>query len=77
MNDTPQLRFMSDLIEDNGKVLGENPYILYDEKEVSYAEFDRATCGAANFLVAQGAKPGDGLAILMGNCPEFLTGENG
>ena len=50
----------------------DKPYILFEDQVISYGDFDRATCGAANSLAAQGAKPGDGIAILMTNCPEYL-----
>ncbi len=72
MIDTPQLTYYSDLIAHQAKVLGHKPYILYEDEKISFAEFDRATCRAANGLAAQGAKPGDGIAILLGNCPEYL-----
>ncbi len=72
MSEAPKLTYFQDLIEYQAKVLGEKPYILYEDEKVSFAEFDRATCRAANGLAEQGAKKGDGLAILMGNCPEFL-----
>ncbi len=60
------------MIEEQGQALGDKPYILHDDRKVSFAEFDRATCRAANGLAAQGAKPGDGIAILMSNCVEYL-----
>jgi carnitine-CoA ligase len=72
MAEEPQLKYVYDLITYHGKTLGDKPYILHEDRKVSFAEYDRATCRAANGLKAQGAKPGDGLAILMGNCPEYL-----
>jgi crotonobetaine/carnitine-CoA ligase len=72
MTQEPEFKFYYDLIEHQGKSLGGKPYILHEDQSISYAEFDRATCRAANGLSEQGAKPGDGMAILMGNCPEYL-----
>jgi len=72
MADTPQLKYNGDLIAYHGHILGNKPYIMYEDRVVSYADYDRYTCRVANGMIAQGAKPGDGLAILMGNCPEFL-----
>lgn len=63
---------MSDLIEEQARTLGDKSYILWGDKKISFAEYDRSTCRAANGLAAFGAKEGDGMAILMGNCPEFL-----
>ena len=72
MPENSQLKYVYDLIAYHGKILGDKPYILHEERKVSFAEYDRATCRAANGLKAQGAQTGDGLAILMGNCPEYL-----
>lgn len=67
-----KLLYFADLIEFQAKVLGANPYLLFEDEKISFSEFNRATCRAANGLAAQGAGEGDGVAILMGNCPEFL-----
>jgi len=72
MTDQPILRFFPDLIEYQARRLGDKPYILWDKEKISFKDFDRATCRAANGLKSQGAEEGDGLAILMGNCPEYL-----
>jgi crotonobetaine/carnitine-CoA ligase len=72
MTDASSLKTVYDLIAYQGKTLGDKPYILHEDQRISFAEYDRATCRAANGLKAQGASPGDGLAILMGNCPEYL-----
>lgn len=67
-----QFNFVSELIEHRGKTLGEKPYILHEGKKISFADYNAWTCRATNGLKLQGAKPGDGVAILMGNCPEYL-----
>ncbi len=72
MAEEPKATFYADLIEEQGRVLGDKPYVLHDDQKVSFAEFDRATCRAANGLSTQGAKPGDGIAVLMNNCVEYL-----
>jgi acyl-CoA synthetase (AMP-forming)/AMP-acid ligase II len=72
MTDDFQAVYFTDLIEHQAEVLGDKTYIHFEEQKVSFAEYYRATCRAANGLAAQGAKPGDGVAILMGNCPEYL-----
>ncbi len=72
MTEEPKLTYFTDLIEYHAQVLAEKPYILWDEDKISFAEFHRGTCRAANGLAARGAKSGDGAAILMGNCPEYL-----
>ncbi len=72
MNSEPELTYFSDLIEHQAKTAGEKPYVLFEDRVISFAEFEAGTCRAANGLAAQGARPGDGAAILMGNCPEYL-----
>ncbi|MDY6917503.1 MAG: AMP-binding protein, partial [Chloroflexota bacterium] len=72
MTEEPTLTYWADLIEHQARVHGDKPYILYEDRAVSFAEFDRATCRAANGLARQGGRPGEGVAILMGNCPEYL-----
>ena len=72
MTEQRTLLFLADLIEHQAKRLGTKPYILWGDEKISFEEFDRATCRTANGLAAFGAVEGDGLAILMGNCPEFL-----
>ncbi len=72
MTEQQTLLFIPDLIEHQAKVLATKSYILWGDEKISFEEFDRATCRAANGLAAFGAEEGDGLAILMGNCPEFL-----
>lgn len=72
MAESAQIKLYADLIAHQAKALGEQPYILFEDRRVSFAEFDRGTCRAANGLAARGARPGDGVAILMGNCPEYL-----
>ncbi|MBW2672924.1 MAG: AMP-binding protein [Deltaproteobacteria bacterium] len=72
MTDQSQISYFSDLIEDQAKTLDDKTYIMFDKEKISFAGYNRATCSLANGLLAHGAKPGDGIAILMRNCPEFL-----
>ncbi|MBI4832004.1 MAG: AMP-binding protein [Candidatus Lindowbacteria bacterium] len=68
-----ELNSYTDLIERQAETLGDHPYILYEDKRISFADFAAATRRAANGLKVRGARPGDGIAILMGNCPEYLS----
>ena len=72
MTDLSGLRFFSDFIDHQSRVQGGSPYVLHEDRLVSYEDFGRATCRAANGLAAIGARPGDGLAVLMANCVEYL-----
>lgn len=72
MSTEQELNYYSDLIESQAKQIGDKPYIFFEDQVISFAEFDHTTCRAANGLAKQGARPGDGAAILMNNCPEYL-----
>ncbi len=72
MSQTEQISTIYELIEHQGATQGDKPYILHEDLVISYAEYDRATCKIANGLTAVGGRPGDGVAILMENCPEYL-----
>lgn len=67
-----ECKFYFDLIEHQAVIAGNKPYIFHENQKVTYADFSQATRRAANGLARQGARPGDGLAILMGNCTEYL-----
>jgi len=67
-----KLSYLQDLIEENAENIGDKTYIHFEEEKISFGDYYKATCRAANGLADQGAKPGDGVAILMGNCPEYL-----
>jgi crotonobetaine/carnitine-CoA ligase len=72
MTQEPEFKIIYDLIDHQAKVLGDKPYILHEDQKITFAEYSQSTCRAANGLSNQGARPGDGVAILMGNCPEYL-----
>ena len=67
-----ELNHMYDLIEYQAETNGQKPYILCDDAVISFDEFNRYTLKVANGMVAQGGKPGHGVALFMGNCPEYL-----
>jgi len=72
MTQQPQFSYISELIDHHARVLGDNPYLLFEDRSIGFQEYAAWTCRAANGLRDQGGRPGDGLAILMGNCPEYL-----
>jgi carnitine-CoA ligase len=72
MTETPQFKFYKDLIEYQAKNHGGKPYILHEDMVISFEEYNRATRRVANGICGQGACPGEGVALLMGNCPEYL-----
>jgi len=73
----PDLNFASDLFDLRADEKGDAPYIFFEDKSVCFGEYAAGTCRAANGIAELGAKPGDGVAVVMGNCPEYLYLVNG
>ena len=50
----------------------DRPYLVYNDERLSYGEAHDIVNSAANWLLAQGVKPGDRVAIAMRNFPEWM-----
>lgn len=61
------------LLERQAAARSEQIYLYWRDEEVSYAEFARRARQAAQGLSRLGVSHGDKVALLLGNCPEFLT----
>ncbi len=61
------------LLERQAAARGEQIYLYWRDEEVSYAAFARRVRQAAHGLSRLGVGHGDKVALLLGNCPEFLT----
>ncbi len=64
---------LPDLIQHRAETLGDKPYILLDDEKIGFQEFFQTSCRIVNGFIEHGAQPGDGVAILMENCPEYLS----
>ena len=64
MLDQPGL-FYSDVIEQNGKFLGDKPAVICGDEMLSWAQFDRRTNQVANALIEMGLKKGDKVCLFM------------
>ncbi|HET8564029.1 MAG TPA: AMP-binding protein [Candidatus Binatia bacterium] len=49
------------------------PFIFFDKRRVTYGEFAASVYRVANGLLRSGVTKGDRLAVLLPNCPEFLS----
>lgn len=47
-------------------------YVVYQDRSITYGEQDLAANRFAHYFLGLGAKPGDGVAVLMNNSPQFL-----
>ena len=50
----------------------ERDYLVYQDERYSYADAHRMVASIANWMMANGVKPGDRIAIAMRNYPEWM-----
>jgi crotonobetaine/carnitine-CoA ligase len=62
----------ADLIEEKAAKYGNKTYIIFEGKSFTYRQMDENANRVANYLLSLGAGKGNGLAIIMGNCPQYL-----
>jgi len=62
------------LLEEQAEKVGDKIFLhlVYNGQSVSYREMDVNANRIANYLLKVGGKPGDGIAVFMGNSPQFL-----
>jgi acyl-CoA synthetase (AMP-forming)/AMP-acid ligase II len=68
-----QPRTLSDWLDDCAERHGERPMVLTDDRELSYADISAETRCLADGLAALGVRPGDRVAMVMANYPEFVA----
>lgn len=61
------------LIERNAKKYADNPAVFYEDRRISYADFNAWANQYAHFFRAQGLQKGDSIAIMLENRPELLA----
>lgn len=52
---------------------GEKPVLHFYGTDVSYAQLDHECDAIAAYLIQQGVRPGDRVALVMQNCPQYLA----
>lgn len=62
----------AELIEEKARKYGDRPFLIFEDKEFSFRQMDENANKVANFLLKLGAGRGKGIAIIMGNCPQYL-----
>jgi long-chain acyl-CoA synthetase len=68
------------LLDDVAEAVAERPgapALLFKGRTVTWAELDRRSDAFAAALAGLGVAPGDRVALLLPNCPQFLIGELG
>lgn len=61
-----------ELLEKSVRQAPDLPMIIFEKEEVTYRQMLERSCLVAGNLKAQGIQPGDKIALMMGNCLEYL-----
>ncbi len=63
---------LADLIERQVEKRGDHPVVLYEDRQLSYREYNEIANRFAHWAISRGLRTGDVVALLMENRPEFL-----
>jgi enamine deaminase RidA (YjgF/YER057c/UK114 family) len=63
---------VGDLIEERATAHGQRPFLLFEERRISYSDVNAAANRVAHWAHAEGLHRGDRVALLMHNRPEYL-----
>ncbi|MBN1470422.1 MAG: AMP-binding protein [Syntrophaceae bacterium] len=62
----------AELIEEKARKYGDRTFLIFEDREFTFRQMDENANKVANFLLKLGAGKGKGIAIIMGNCPQYL-----
>ncbi len=60
------------LLKEKSRKNKDRTFLLFEDKKVSFEQFNEKANRLANGLMAQGICKGDKIALMLPNCPEFL-----
>jgi len=63
---------VADRLEECAAALAEHPFILFGDQRISFGEMNRRANRVAHAALTAGLRPGDAVALLMLNRPEYL-----
>lgn len=69
---TPAPATIGTIIAAQARAIPDKPYILFGDRVVTFAQLDANVNRVANGLAGLGVTAGDGVSIMMPNCPEWL-----
>jgi long-chain acyl-CoA synthetase len=70
-------RTLVDYLADLARDHGEKPAILFKGASMSYADLEAQSNAFAAALAGLGVRPGDRIAVLLPNCPQFMVAQFG
>lgn len=63
---------VADRLEERAADAGDTAFLIFEDQSISFAEMNRRANRVAHAALAQGLRPGDVVALLMLNRPEFV-----
>ena len=63
---------VADRLEERARDAGDRPFLLFEEQRITFAEANAHADRIGQALLAAGYRPGDVVALLMDNRPEFV-----
>lgn len=63
---------VADRLEERARDAADRPFLLFEDQVITYAEANRRADCIAQALLGAGVRPGDVVALLMENRPEFV-----
>jgi long-chain acyl-CoA synthetase len=70
-------RTLLDYLRELARDHGDTPALLFKGATMSYAEMEQHSNACAAALAAIGVRPGDRVALLLPNCPQFMVAQYG
>jgi fatty-acyl-CoA synthase len=64
---------VGEILEDRAEEFADRPFVLYEDRRLTYAEHNAAANRVAHWAREQGLRRGDSVALLMENRPEYLA----
>ncbi|QYJ07798.1 long-chain-acyl-CoA synthetase [Qipengyuania flava] len=64
---------IADEIEASVDREGAKPAFVFEGQDLSYADFDKRANRIAHWALSQGLQPGDTVALMLENCPDYLA----
>lgn len=73
VKDTQKALTLGTLVENNAEKYRDRPAILFEDRSITWGEFNAWSNRIAAFFQARGLKKGDSIAVLLENRPEVLA----
>lgn len=64
--------YLGNVLAERAQRTGNEVFLLFEEQRITYAQLNERVNRVANGLLSLGIKPGDGIAVMMPNRPEWL-----